>query len=58
MKNITIEQFSANTPGALSEVILGGEILRITTDKGNAVIMEELEYTILRDAMALLIAMQ
>ena len=58
MKDITLEKFSANTPNALSTVLLSGDILRVTTDKGNAVIMEEAEYTILRDAMKMLLGQQ
>lgn len=55
MKDVTIEQFSANIFNTLSDVLFNGDICRITTDKGNAVIMEEAEYNVLRDAMELLI---
>jgi PHD/YefM family antitoxin component YafN of YafNO toxin-antitoxin module len=55
MKDITIEQFNANVNSVVSFVLQSGDIYRITTGKGNAVIMEEAEYKILHDAAELLI---
>lgn len=55
MKDITLEQFSTNIPDTLSAVLFNGDICRISTDKGNVVLMEEAEYKMMRDAMELLI---
>jgi len=56
MKDISIEQFGASVSDTLASVLCEGDIYRITTDKGNVVIMEEAEYKIMRDALKLAIA--
>lgn len=58
MKDITIEQFSTNTPDALSAVLFNGDIIRISTDRGNVVLMEEAEYNIMREALELIIKLK
>ena len=58
MIDITLEQFNANIPDTLSDVLFNGDIYRITTGKGNAVIMEEAEYNVLRDALKMLLGQQ
>ncbi len=52
MKDISIEQFSANLTDVLSSVLYAGDICRISTDKGKVVLMEEAEYNIMREALA------
>ena len=57
MKTINYSDFETDMPKAFEEVSDSGEIVRVVRENGkNFVIMEEVEYNILRNAMHLLLA--
>lgn len=52
MKNLTLEEYLAQSSGLVHDVMASGEIVRVDCGKAGAfVIMEEPEYMIMRDAL-------
>lgn len=47
----TLEEFSLDTEKFVIGAITNDDFVKITTDKGNAVLISEAEWSILRDAL-------
>ena len=51
MENTCLNDFKNNLDAYITDVVVDGDILHVSTDKGAFVMMEEAEYNILREAM-------
>ena len=58
MKDITLAEFKASLLGVISGVVTEGDVVRVDCREAGAfVVLQELEYKDLRDALALLFAL-
>lgn len=54
MKTVNLRDFLSNSDDHVINAALDNEYVKITTDKGNAVLISEAEYNILRDSFKIL----
>jgi PHD/YefM family antitoxin component YafN of YafNO toxin-antitoxin module len=57
MNEINLTQFKRNPDEYIRSVLADGNIIAIDTGKGKMVMMEEDEYTAMRDALVMLISL-
>lgn len=56
MIDIDIVQFKKNPDKYIQQILLGGEMFAVQTERGKVVMMEEAEYNVMRQALVALIS--